>query len=219
MCCTFLKNSGIADKFLGGVPQEQRTILVSSFAASVQKKQFVTTKKQILLQVTVKSAILDVPASFWTHLRSDPTLESSGQKSLLLQRQLRGYKTMYPTTKHQKYIPEKLALHIYRHTNTDLNTAIGQLVAGKCFFGMRPCKYSATPKGEDKLTRILQKGGIRSYRKRRKISHDSGILNLSDKVSLIFLTQKNGVKNATVTQWWTTTTLYLVASGRKSSSN
>ena len=34
--CTFLKHSGIVDEFLGGVPQEQRTILVSSFAASVQ---------------------------------------------------------------------------------------------------------------------------------------------------------------------------------------
>ena len=126
---------------------------------------------------------------------------------------------MYPTTKHQKYIPENLALHVYRQTKTDLNTAIGQLIAGAFFFGMRPCEYSTTPKGEDKRTGILQKEGIRSYRKLRELSHDSGILHLSDKVSPIFLTQKNGVKNATVTQWWTTTTLYLVASGRKSSSN
>ena len=114
---------------------------------------------------------------------------------------------MYPTKKHQKSIPENLALHIYRQTNTDPNTAIGQLNAGAFFFGIRSCEYSTTPKGENKRTRILQKGGIRSYRKRRKISHDSGILHLSDKVSLIFLTQKNGVKNAIVTQWRTTTTL------------
>ena len=32
---TLLKNSGITDEFLGGIPQEQRRILVSSFAASV----------------------------------------------------------------------------------------------------------------------------------------------------------------------------------------
>ena len=180
---------------------------MSSFAASVQRNQSVTTKKQIILQGTVKSAILDVSASFRTHLWSDPTLDSSGQTSLILQRQLRGYKNLYPTTKHQKSIPENLALHIYRQTNTDPNTAIGQLIAGTFFFGVRSCKYSTTPKGEYKRTRILQKGGMRSYRKRRELSHDSGILNLSDKVSLIFLTQKNGVKNATVTQWRTTTTL------------
>ena len=39
------------------------------------------------------------------------------------------------------------------------------------------------------------------------MSHDSGILHLDDKVSPTFRTQKNGVKNATMTQWWKTTTL------------
>ena len=42
---TFLKHSGITDEFLGGIPQEQRTILVSSFSASVQRNQFVKTSK------------------------------------------------------------------------------------------------------------------------------------------------------------------------------
>ena len=98
--CIFLKHPGIADKFLGWIPQEQRKILVFSFAASVRQNQFGTTRK-----------------------------------------------------------------------------------------------------------RILQKGDIRFYRKRRELSHNSGILHLADKVSPTFRTQKNGVKNATVTQWRTTTTL------------
>ena len=72
---------------------------------------------------------------------------------------------------------------------------------------MRSCEYSTTTKGEDKHTRILQKGDIRFYRKRREIYHDSGILHLADKFSPTFRTKKNGVKNATVTQRWTTTTL------------
>ena len=45
------------------------------------------------------------------------------------------------------------------------------------------------------------------YKKHRELSHNNGILHLADKVSLTFRTQKNGVKNATVTQWQTTTTL------------
>ena len=150
-----------------GTPQDQRTILVSSFTASVQRNQFDTTRKQIILHGNVKSAILDVSASFQTQLWSDQTLEASGQTSLLLQRQLRGYKTLDPTTKHQKYIPAKIVLHIYRRTNTHLNTAIGQLIAGAFFFGIRSREYSTTPKGEDKRTHILQKGSIRFYRKRR----------------------------------------------------
>ena len=72
---------------------------------------------------------------------------------------------------------------------------------------MRSCEYSTTPKGEDKHTRIIKKGGILFYIKLRELSHDSGILHLADKVYPTFSTQKNGVKNATVTQWRTTTTL------------
>ena len=87
--CTFPKHSVIADKFLGGIPQEQMTIRVSSFAASVQRNQFGTTRKQIFLHGTVKSDILDVYASFRTHLPRNLILESSNQTSLLLQRQLR----------------------------------------------------------------------------------------------------------------------------------
>ena len=118
-----------------------------------------------------------------------------------------GLKELYPTTKHQKYTPENLLLHIYKRTNTHLNTAIGQLIVGAFLFGMRSCNYSTTPKGEDKNTRILQKGDINFYRKCRGLYHDSGILHLSDKASPTFFTQKNGVKNATVTQWRTATTL------------
>ena len=72
---------------------------------------------------------------------------------------------------------------------------------------MHSFEYSTTIKGEDKCTRILQKEDIHFYRKYRELSHDSGILHLADKVSPTFLTQKNGVKNATGTQWRTTTTL------------
>ena len=56
----------------------------------------------------------------------------------------------------------------------------------------------------------LQKEDIGFYRKSRQLSHDSGILNLAHKVSPALRTQKTGFKNATATQWWTTTTLCLV---------
>ena len=131
----------------GGVSREQETILVSLFAASVRRNQVGKTRKQIILHITAKSVILDVTASFRTQLRSDPTLESSGQISLLLQRQLMGYKTLEPTTKHRKATQAKLVLHICKQKNTHLNTGIGQLIAGAFFFGMRSCEYLTTPKG------------------------------------------------------------------------
>ena len=139
------------------------------------------------------------------HLWSDPTLDSSGQKSLILQQQLRGYKTLDPPTKHQKGISAKLVLHINKRTDTHMNTAIVQLITGAFFFSMWSCEYSTTPKGEEKRTHIL-----RFYRKHTELSHDSKILHLADKVSPKFCTQKNEFKNATVTQWRTTTTLFTV---------
>ena len=131
---------------------------MSSFAASLRRNQFGKTRKQILLHGTVNSTISDVSASFRTHPRSNPKLEALGQTSFLLKRQLQGYKTLDPTTKRQKYIPKNPVLHIYRQTNTNLNTAIVQLIAGAFFFVVRPCKYSTTTKVEDKCTRILYKG-------------------------------------------------------------
>ena len=47
-----------------------------------------------------------------------------------------GIKTLDPPTKHQKVIPAKLVLHIYKRTDTHLNTAIGQLIAGAFFFSI-----------------------------------------------------------------------------------
>ena len=93
--------------------------------------------------------------------------------------------------------------HTYEHSHRPTDRR-------RIFLGMRSSEYSTTPKGEDKLTRILQKEGIRFYRRRRGLSHDIGILHLTNKVSPTFRTKKNGVKNATVTQWRTATTLCLV---------
>ena len=176
----------------------------------MQRKQFVTTEKQALRHGTIKFAILDLPVFFRMHLQSNPDLESSGQASLILHRQLRGYKYLYPKMKHHKCIPAKLVLHIYKQTNNYMKTSIDQLIEGAFFFGMQSCEYHTTPKGESKCTRILQKGDIPFYRKIREITHDRGILHISNEVPLKLRTEKNGVKDATSTQWRTTTTLCLV---------
>ena len=111
-----------------------------SFAASLQKKPFGTTRKQTLLHGTVKYAISDVYVSFWTHLRSNLTLESSGKTSLIFRRQLRGLNTLDPTTKNQKAKSSKIVLHIYKQTNTHLNTDIVQLIVGEFFFVAQSCE-------------------------------------------------------------------------------
>ena len=151
----------------GGYPTraaDNTCIIIRRLSA---KKPVWHSQEKILLHGTVKSDILDVSASLQTYLMRNLNLEASVKKPLLLHRKIQGYRTLDPTTKHQKYIPANLVLHIYRQTNTHLNTSIGQLIAGEFFFGMQSCEYSTTPKGDYKRTHILHKGDIRFYRKHR----------------------------------------------------
>ena len=96
--------------------------------------------------------------------------------------------------KHNKAIPAKLVFHIYNKQHSHLSTAIVQLVTGAFFFYMQFCEYSTTPKGGNKITCIIQKGGIRFYRKQLELLNSIGFIHLTYKVSSTFRTKKNGVK-------------------------
>ena len=127
---TFLIHTGITNKLLDGIPQGEKKIPVSSFVASVKRNQFDATGKPKLLHRTLKAAVSDVSKSFRTHLWGDPNLDASGQISLSLQWQIRGYKAVDPPMKHQKAIPTKLVFHIYKKKYSHLSTSIKQLIAG-----------------------------------------------------------------------------------------
>ena len=195
---------------MDGIPLGDKTILVSPFAASVQRNQFGATSKSKLLHVTVKAAVSDVSASFRTHLWGDLILDESGQRSLILQKHLRGYNSVDLPTKHQNSISAKLVFHIYKKQHSHLSTAIVQLISGAFFLCIQSCEYSKTPMRGNKRTRILWKGGIMLYRKQRKLLHGIDCIHLVYKVSPTFRTQKNGVKNATVTQWRTGKHIFMV---------
>ena len=145
-CITFLTHAGVKGEFLEGIPQGDKTTMVSSFTTLVWRNKFNTTNKSKLLHVTVKGAVLDVSESFRMALWVNLTLDASGQKYLILQRQIWGYKSVDPTTKHHKDIPTKLVFHIYRKQKSHLSTVIRQLIVGYLLFVMRSCQYSTTPK-------------------------------------------------------------------------
>ena len=60
--CKLLTHTGIKKKFI------EKTLLLSSFTASVQTNKFGTTKKYKILHRTIKDAISYVYVSFWAHL-------------------------------------------------------------------------------------------------------------------------------------------------------
>ena len=84
------------------------------------------------------------------------------------------------------------------------------MITGSFFFNIQSCEYYTTPKGEHKKTRILRKWYITFYRKQRELLHIRRCIHLVDKVSPTFRKQKNGINNATVTQWRTGTHLFPV---------
>ena len=132
------------------------------------------------------------------------------EKSCILQLQRRGYKSVDPSTKQQKAIPDNLVIHIYSKHHYHLITSIGQIITGDLLFGMISCEYYTTPKGENKKTCILRKGGIKFYREWHKIIHSSSRIHFSDKALLTYRKQKNGVKNKTATQCQTGKQLFSV---------
>ena len=92
----FLNNCGIQDEFLDGFTKKQRTCIMSAFASSVRRNEYGKTRKTQLCKGTVSSTISNICMPFRTNLRYDLTLESSGNKSILLQRQMHGYKNENP---------------------------------------------------------------------------------------------------------------------------
>ena len=197
--CTFITHTGAKEKILDGLPQGDKTALVSSFAESVQSNKFGTTIKVKTLHVIVSSAILDVSSSLRKALQGYLTLDKLGQKYFILQQHLRGHKLVDPLTKHQKSIPANLLLHIYIKHHSHLITSIRQIIMGCFFFDMRPCDYSTTPKVESNRTCALRKGDINFYRKQSNLTHSIAHIHFAYKFSLTFRTHKNGVNNVIVT--------------------
>ena len=95
--------------------------------------------KSKLLHGTFKASVLDISAFLWAALQSNLTLYASGQKSLILQLQLLGYKSVETPNTHQKIILSNVVIKIYRKKHSHLRMAIGHLIPGDVFFGMISC--------------------------------------------------------------------------------
>ena len=145
--------------------------------------------------------------AFRKNLRADPTLDSSGTRSVILSNQLKGYKSEDPPTKHQACLPLVVWKTIAADKSNPLNTAMSQLLSGALFFAMRSCEYSTTNKQEEKKTKLLRLKNIRFFSRDQNgfmitKPHSSPLKTLSNAecVSITFEDQKNGEKNACITQ-------------------
>jgi hypothetical protein len=203
----FLSNCGIFGPFLDNFTPNQRTLIITGFAYSIRHNHHQTTTKSILTRGTVNAAISNVVQAFRQNLWPDPTLDASGQKSAIIVNQIKAYKNKDPPTKHQACLPMKVWISLLNDNSNPLNTSIGQLLIGALFFAMRSCEYSTTSNQEDKKTKLLCLKNIRLFSISKKgymisIPQSSTLIELqsADCVSITFENQKNGEKDACITQ-------------------
>ena len=101
-----------------------------------------------------------------------------------------GIKYKRPTHQNKNYVPEGLVYQIIRKQHSHIITALGNPIAGFCFFLVWFFEYYNTPKSKKIWTRILKKEEIKFYRKTSKLKHSGGRIHLEDKLSLTFRTKK-----------------------------
>ena len=115
--------------------------------------------------------------------------------SLLIKRQIQGYIIEDPASRSQKCLPPVVFRKLYNNRINELATAIGQLTVGALFFGMRSCEYSKVT--SKRKTQIIQIKHVRFFNNRREIKKSAHMdYNIVNSVTITFVKQKNGDKEA-----------------------
>ncbi len=142
-------------------------------------------------------------ATFQEHGREDPKKDVDNNVARLLRQQLRSYKKDDPKTVEQKALPLCVIHLILSDRSSELQCAMGNLVAAAHFWAMQSCEYLKVPKSEQRQTKQLCISNIAFIRNGKITIHSSPNLHLADCVSVTFEQQKNERKLDTVTQWKT----------------
>jgi hypothetical protein len=103
----------------------------------------------------------------------------------------------------QKALPLCIIRLILSNRSTELQQAMGDLIAAPHFWAMRSCKYLKVPKAEQQQTKQLCLRKIAFIKNGKILNHSLTKLHLAECVSVTFERQKNDRKSDTVTQWRT----------------
>jgi hypothetical protein len=146
---------------------------------------------------SVRAALDNVSQAFKLANRPDPRLDGDGKLALILQRQLRGYRSTDPPEKRQIAISGSVLREFYRLSLSEMDKARCELFIGAFFFAMRSCEYLAV-NGKRK-TKLLCIKNIRFFQGKCLVKHSDPLIHLSSSVSITFEEQKRGSKGDTIT--------------------
>jgi hypothetical protein len=149
-------------------------------------------------------AISHVAATFRSHGYPNLSHDKHGNLDWNLSRQYRAYKISDPKKNQQKAILFSVLSLIAQVQTTETQKATAQLTIATFFFACRSCKYLKLKNSQDKKTNTLTLKNIAFYKDDNQIPHSLvSALTTADRVSIMFIMQKNGRKLDTITQWKT----------------
>jgi hypothetical protein len=186
------------DLFLEGFNRGQRIKILCAFAQSVREGRFGVKSPKLLKADSVRATLDGVAQAYKLADRADPRLDADGKLAFLLQRQLRGYKSVDPGEKPQVAITGSVLRKFHQLALSAFDKALCELFIGAFFFAMRSCEYLKV-QGPRK-TKLLELRNIRFFQANATIPHSSSSLSSADCVSITFELQKRDTKNDTITQ-------------------
>jgi hypothetical protein len=121
---------------------------------------------------------------------------------------MKSYRDSDPARKSQACLPIKVWLRIQGSQSSPFHTAMSELLTGALFFAMRSCEYTTTSTADGpKKTKIVTCHNVHFYKhvttglmEIRQTSPLPSLLD-ADCVSITFVSQKNGEKDLTITQY------------------
>lgn len=185
----WLEHIGADDPYLQSLTQPQRIRILCAFLYALRRGDFNPTGDSIKGE-TAEKTINHVAATIVSSGGEDPRLDKSGNKSLLLSRQLQSYKKVDPKTKHQKAIPPEVYRFILRRAVTPRAKALAELLCFALFFACRSCEYTKTQRADEKQTRPIRPCDIEFRLNGKRIPHDHPQLHKADYVIVTFGPQK-----------------------------
>ena len=139
--------------------------------------------------------------AFRSHGYPNPSHNRHGDFDWNLACQYRSYKLEDPKKVQQKAIPLSVISLIVKVNMTKTQKATTQLIIGVFFFACHSCECLQVQHPDKKQTKILTLANIAFFKDDVKIPHlQPASLGSAIRVTIFFISQKNGQKNKMITQ-------------------
>ena len=148
---------------------------------------------------TVAATISSVSTTFRENGLKNPILDDNNEKSIYIQRQLRGYRNQDPPPDSQQCLPLSIFKTIFSDRSTLLSEALGQLTAGALFFACRSCEYSKVPNDESRKTKTLRLKNLKFFKNFNELKNPNRF-HSADFIQITFEMQKTEIKHQSIIQ-------------------